>query len=701
MPNSGRGYSGSFGGLDSQGTLILSADLGGQGKTGILSVQLLAGAEINLSDGGQIVLKNRKACGLLIYLALKPGHCETRERLTALLWSESAEEQARASLRQCIKQIRTAFVDASFHGFVAEREKIFLWPGCVRTDLADIADDIEHNRLDRALHGLDWQPDTMLADFESLDPSYTAWLRVVRRQWHNRITEGLEHLLRDPAQHTDERKRAAEQLIKIDPTHEEAYRYLMRNAAQQGNVAAALRLYTTLWNLLDADYDMEPSDDTQRLVAEIKLGTITAAPAQPRSEPWLAATTVELVPIASAGGEKQRRLLLIVGDMQSDGVPTDKHYLVNGFRHELIANLVRFREWSVIDGSGTAPAQSANALDGYYINAVAYPEGHGAKVILTLKDQHTSHYIWSDRYFVDLERWYEAQRGIIQRVAVALNVSLSAERLSKVASEADVSLPILDRWLRGQELNLLWRRKDETRGERIFRSIIKECPDFAPAYSSLVQILNSRHLIYPGIYRDEQRQREALELARKARELDPLDTKTQMSAAWSLAMNGRFDEAELGFQLAHDLNENEPWTLVSASLGLAFCGRVEQARAMADRILDIGLNIPPVYWAYQATTRFMCGEYEACIEAAERSADCISNIPGWKLAALALLGRTDEATSEAVRFAAMIQKQWYGPELANGTAIANWFLHCFPIREREALNRLREGFASAGMMTRT
>ena len=46
----------------------------------------------------------------------------------------------------------------------------------------------------------------------------------------------------------------------------------MQVHAEQGDVAGALRLYEALWNLLDRDYDMEPSRSRlKNCVAKIKL----------------------------------------------------------------------------------------------------------------------------------------------------------------------------------------------------------------------------------------------------------------------------------------------------------------------------------------------------------------------------------------------------------------------------------------------
>ncbi len=68
----------------------------------------------------------RKARAALAYLLLSDGPYETRERLVGLLWSESDEARARASLRQTLREIRQAFADAGYDGLRADKLAIGL-----------------------------------------------------------------------------------------------------------------------------------------------------------------------------------------------------------------------------------------------------------------------------------------------------------------------------------------------------------------------------------------------------------------------------------------------------------------------------------------------------------------------------------------------------------------------------------------------
>ena len=71
--------------------------------------------------GGPPAPLGLKTVGLLAYLALEPGP-HAREALATLLWSDAGDEDARASLRQALRQLRAAFGDA----VIADRQFVRL-----------------------------------------------------------------------------------------------------------------------------------------------------------------------------------------------------------------------------------------------------------------------------------------------------------------------------------------------------------------------------------------------------------------------------------------------------------------------------------------------------------------------------------------------------------------------------------------------
>jgi hypothetical protein len=178
---------------------------------------------------------------------------------------------------------------------------------------------------------------------------------------------------------------------------------------------------------------------------------------------------------------------------------------------------------------------------------------------------------------------------------------------------------------------------------------------------------------------------------------DPFDSRAHLALAWSCALDRQFAQAELNFGLALKLNDNDPWTLTSTALGMAYCGDHERATSLAAQALDLNPDPSRTHWGYQATIRFLCEDDLGCVEAAERAREAILNLPGWHAAALAQLGEKSRAQTVGQRFLDLIRSRWHGPAPVTDLAVSSWFLGAFPIRLEADRERIREGLRLAGI----
>ena len=674
-----------------------SKALAAEEKRAVLNISVFGRVAVTFA-GQEVRIKSRKSRAVLAYIALNDARIETRERLVGLFWSDSDEQHARASLRQTLRELRQSFLQIGYRGLQAEKLTIELDRDSLELDLWAVMREADAERAHPLLLQTSRLADRLLEDIDDVDPEFHSWVLAKRRTIHDRLVRALEDALRDDAVDRNARKQLAEALVSLDPTHEEACRNLMRARAEEGDISAALRAYNTLWNLLGDEYDMEPSAKTQQLVAEIKQGEIeiTSAPIALDAS-GLPVTQPQHTP--EPDSKPASKIALLLNSFDVNGVGPDKIYLVQGFRHHLIACLVRFREWIVADNvAQISPSANAPTISSFYsIDATAYQIKDVANVVLTLRDNGSGRYVWSENFELNLEKWFESQQRIVRRIAISLNVQLPTERLMRLAGEPDISLASYDRWLRGQALIIGFSPDNWDRATQLFEDTIREAPTFSPAYSSLVQMNNAVHFVHPGILRDQENERKTLDLARSAVQLDPVDSRAQLCLGWACAMSKQYVQAEIHMDLARELNENDSWTLTSAALFNAFCGRIAHAQSLARQSLEVSLSPTPTQWAYHAMVRFLCGDYAGVIGAADRSKDVIKTMPGWRAAALFHLGRGDEAREDGQRLLALIRSRWFGSQPATDEAIGRWLLHCHPISSPESWERLRVGLQHAGI----
>ena len=670
-----------------------------------LSVSLVGRLTIRF-NGRLVELRTQKAGAVLSYLALTETKRESRERLVGLLWSRSDEEKARASLRQVVRELRAAFGDAGYSGFVAERLSIQLNAERVEVDVENIIQAAESGSVHPLLLNTPRLGENILDGMDDLDPSFRVWVLAKRQTIHDRLMRSLGAGLVTKDVAAGVKNEIATAIVNLDPTHEEACCHLMRIHAEQGDVAGALRIYKALWDLLDWDYGMEPSPATEELVAKIKLGTFeqpfakvdALGAADKRALRATNGNFGQATPVVPAEAKAPAKTCLVLRPFAMHGIDGDHAHRVQGFHQHLAASLVRFREWSVVDRApATVAPPTPDSAPRYCIETTAYQAGAEINMVMVLRDDTTGIYVWSESFRLALDNWFETQQRIIRRIATSLNVQLSAERLMRLAGEPDVSLDVHDRWLRGQSLHFKYDAESWQRAVTIFRDAIRENPTFSPCYSSLVQMNNIEHFVHPGFFRDLRKAKATLELAKRAVQLDPVDSRAHLCCGWSYVMALREAEAAPHMDLACELNDNDPWTLLSSAACCAFCGSIQQAKLRADQSLALSLAPSYLEWGYHGIIRFLCDDYAGALEAIDRAEGIIKTLPAWRAAALFHLGEPVMAQEEAQRFLNWIRSFWVGSGAPSDEVITRWLLQAHPISIRSRWEALRHGLRGAGL----
>ena len=99
-----------------------------------LKINVLGGFRAEFESGATLHLHTRKAQGLFAYLAMRPGQMQPRDKIAALLWGETGEEQARHSLRQTLVGLRKAVGTSDPPVLLIEGDSLALNRDAVRVD---------------------------------------------------------------------------------------------------------------------------------------------------------------------------------------------------------------------------------------------------------------------------------------------------------------------------------------------------------------------------------------------------------------------------------------------------------------------------------------------------------------------------------------------------------------------------------------
>ena len=223
---------------------------------------MLGGFQLTGADGTDLSPPGKKLRALIALLALGPEAGWPRERLTALLWGDRDEEQARGSLRQALAELRRSLGDAALQ---ADRETVAFNPGAVSIDAREFAGLAAAGEMAQAsaLYRGDLLDGVSLPDAEFAD-----WLLIERTRLHDMAVGALGRLL--ASQSGEPAAATAQRLLQLEPASEEAHRALMRHYAACGDRAHALRQFQLCRDSLQRDLGVKPEPETERLYKELQ-----------------------------------------------------------------------------------------------------------------------------------------------------------------------------------------------------------------------------------------------------------------------------------------------------------------------------------------------------------------------------------------------------------------------------------------------
>ncbi|MGV8989134.1 MAG: adenylate/guanylate cyclase domain-containing protein [Cypionkella sp.] len=635
----------------------------------MLRLEILGGVRLKTQGGKALALRSRNAMALIGALALDPEDALEASRIAVMLWPGKDPKKARHALAQT-RRLSNSYADfATPEIVVADGPMLRLDTGVVEVDLHLIDRSLISGIVEPALRRPNKVIEGLLSGLEGISPLFSSWLRVQRAIWRDRLVAGLELCLERHKDAQPALRAASETLLQFEPGHEPASHALMRHFAATGRSEAALREFDRLSGHLRDVYQLAPGSKVCAFASSLRGLTLHDADSR---------TT----------GAAPRLPQIAVGSFATD--EPEAQSISEKFRSDLLANLSRFRTWAVLDMAN----ENFGGAD-YVLTARCDMSESGANLSLRLVEPKSRRIAWSTLYSISAAEWRRVQGQIVGKIAAALEVYVSADRLAQRISAAPTDTADYDDWLRGESLLLRWTPEADKEAKDLFTRIISRTPEFAPAHASLASIHNVRHILFPGRSLLAEDAKAARISAALAVELDPMDARNHLALAWSAALTNGFDQAAVHLDLALSLNPYSPTTTISAAMGYAFLGDHLRAGQVLDAAIALAPMLRPHQWCYAAAVRFLGGEDAAAVEAARRSGDQIVDNQGWLAAALARQGKIAEAQDAFKQLMAALAPVWAGEGPPDAENVHAWFTTAYPIRREEDLAALSRALRRA------
>jgi len=382
-----------------------------------LHIALLGGLEITCGEATAKTSLTRKAKALVAYLALQGARGQSREKLAELFWSNSAEDQARANLRQALSSVRKVVNGDGAAYLASAGDQIALTGQDIDLDVAEferLIAEATPDALKRA--ALIYQGD-LLDGFSLKEESFEAWVRGERERLRHLACDVLTKLIAhsDEVGDTERCIETAARLLRFDPLCESAHRILIHTYAKQGRQALALKQFEVCRDILKRELGVEPEPETVALCREIRQKR--AVTADERIDMLLKDTVKEpplpdnpsiaVLPFEKLGGDEARLYF-------SDGITSD-----------IITGLGKFRDLFVIaeDSSfayrdrGISVQKVGKELGAHYVlKGKIRTSGDRIRVSVQLINAATGQNVWAESYDHVIDDVFALQDKIAQTV---------------------------------------------------------------------------------------------------------------------------------------------------------------------------------------------------------------------------------------------------------------------------------------------
>ncbi|MDC8755463.1 hypothetical protein OIK40_12510 [Erythrobacter sp. sf7] len=151
---------------------------------------------LETAGGTPLLLSNRRGMLIIALLCLQPDRSLDRETLCRLLWPDRFHAQAKASLRQCLLDLRHQFEQEGCHNpLIVSRVAVGLDCNLLASDLSELEDALAEGDADGAAAMVEGSATLQLLQGINFNPAFDEWLALKRQEVEARIRQGIARLV--------------------------------------------------------------------------------------------------------------------------------------------------------------------------------------------------------------------------------------------------------------------------------------------------------------------------------------------------------------------------------------------------------------------------------------------------------------------------------------------------------------------------
>jgi TolB-like protein/DNA-binding SARP family transcriptional activator len=669
---------------------------------------LFGGFAAQWPDGSAIELSTRKAEALLAYLACRAGEAQPRDRLTALLWGERADAQARHSLSQTLTSIRRALNGAAAILNV-DRDTVTLRTGAADIDIVAFKRLAASDSPDDLRTAADLYRGPFLDGFKLRDSAFEEWLQQERAQLYESAVTVLIRLARCQTAAGELECAAAtlNRALVLDPLAEEAHRQLIRLHLDQGAYNTAIRRYRQCAEILKREMNTVPEPATMELYREALRHLESHTPPRPEPVALVSADNGRAAPRSGSNADGLwARPAVAVFPFENLSEDPGQAYLADGITEDIITALSCWRRFPVIARNSTASckaklgnaARAAQELGArYFLQGSMRRAGDTFRIAVQLVDSNSGTQLWAQRYDRDCGDFFAVQDEITTSIVQSIEPQLSRAELHRALRKHPDNL---DSWdytqralarLYGAFSHLHeYAGADSAEARNLLHKAIELDPSSSYAHTLLA--LSHFHDALAGWTKNPPRVLAAtLHAARRAVELDEDDWLAHALLGIGLLWVSRqYDRAQHEVERAIALNPSAVIAHQFSGCVAVFAGRPQEAQEHLETVLQLDPRYQSrsLILADLSLARLLLGDLDGAVADAK---EAVRHEPGSVRAyhrLVAALGHKGPKAEAQDALRKLLQLQ---PDLSD-----TYMRSTYPFRFPQHMAIFAEGFQRAG-----
>lgn len=638
------------------------------------------------ADDRDIPLRGRKACALLAYLALATGHRASREQLAVLLWTDRGAEQARASLRQTLAELR--HIEGMDGALAIGRNEIAFDADGFDSDLARILAACEAGAVPALASALAVIQGSLLDSFGDVSPAFDDWLAVERTA---RTEEVVAHSLACVEQqgmsHPEETQTVLRALDRLDPYNEGVARLGMRLDHAAGDSAALHRRYRRLVDQLQSEFSVTPSEATRGLFQQLSRERDAGGgdPAEPPVRPSAAIAPFadDLMPAVVVAP------LQLIG---AAGMTAEQADFCSDDMRLAVGSLPGIRVLAADSGDiAGILADSANSLALYLLSGKVRDPGTGPVAIMQLANARDRSILWSES--IKLGNYPDPVEALVARAVGVLQPAIDRDLESILRA---TPLEAADERTHFTHARLAVRAAadlaETRRGVAALEAIVARNPRHLGARLLLGRLYNTDFWQQMTGHDVADLRRRAAAHLEAAAALAPHRVDVRVRRAWVMLRQGHFDAAARDFDAVLAERQLDPDILNQVGFGLCHLGDLERATDVMQRAFELNPFAPSDYHADFAVIQALLEHAEAAEEHFLVSGETGLQYDAVRIANFARLTALPHyAPDIEARFARSFIAAWQTAGSPQQADVLSWIGDTLPFREPRHAEFVRSG----------